>query len=85
MRKISAMYQWSGGTDPMHRCGECKNCITRPSGKKEIAKCKSYGDLETFRTDWNPNWIACKAFDRKPPKEPVYKPDENEVKQEWEK
>ena len=26
MRKISAMYQFSGGADPVHQCVECCNC-----------------------------------------------------------
>lgn len=71
MRKISAMYQWSGGTDPKHSCGECKNCISVQRGKRDVRKCVSYGSTEDPHTDWNPAYIACKAFDKKPPKKPI--------------
>lgn len=71
MRKISAMYQWSGGTDPKHSCGECKNCAFIQRGKREVRKCLSYGSTDDPYTDWNPAYIACKAFDKKPPKKPI--------------
>ncbi len=71
MRKISAMYQWSGGTDAKHSCSECKNCISVQRGKREVRKCVSYGNTEDPYTDWNPAYTACKAFDKKPPKKPI--------------
>lgn len=73
MRKISAMYEWSGGTDYRHVCKECPNCILVKAGKRTVHKCLSYGNTEYPATDWNPAHIACKAFGKTPPVIPVYK------------
>lgn len=72
MRKISAMYEWSGGTDYMHLCVECRNCKKYVTGKRTTYKCKSYGDTEDPHTNWNPAHIACRAFNQNPPEIPVY-------------
>ena len=58
-RKISAMYEWTGGTDYRHTCGECRSCVKIKKGKKEACKCVMYGD--TFG-GWNTSYVACKAF-----------------------
>lgn len=71
MRKISAMYEWSGGMDYRHICGECKNCIRVQIGKRTSWKCLSYGYGMDSSADWNANSMACRAFDRSPPKIPV--------------
>lgn len=73
MRKISAMYQWSGGTDYRHTCFECRNCVKVAHGRKTIYKCLSYGDTGSAGTDWKPSYIACKAFGKNPPEVPVIK------------
>lgn len=72
MRKISAMYEWSGGTDYRHVCKECQNCIQIKVGKRNVHKCLSYGNTASPATDWNAANIACRAFGKKPPKVPVY-------------
>lgn len=72
MRKISAMYEWSGGTDYRHTCYECQNCIRTKRGSRTIYKCLSYGNTEEPATDWNEANIACRAFGKKSPKIPVY-------------
>lgn len=73
MRKISAMYEWSGGTDYRHLCKECPNCIPVVINKRTVYKCMSYGNTACQATDWNPAHIACKAFGKTPPQIPVYK------------
>lgn len=71
MRKISAMYQWSGGTDYRHTCHECRNCVQKKQNKRTVHKCLSYGDTESPETDWKESFIACKAFSKKSPKIPL--------------
>lgn len=73
MRKISAMYQWSGGTDYRHTCYECKNCKKIKKGSRTVYKCLSYGDTSSVATDWKASYIACKAFNQTPPEIPVIK------------
>lgn len=73
MRKISAMYEWSGGTDYRHLCKECMNCIPVVINKRSVYKCISYGNTEYPATDWNPAYIACKTFGKSPPRVPVYR------------
>lgn len=75
MRKISAMYEWSGGMDYRHTCGECKNCIRVQAGKRTVLKCMSYCVSASPASDWNANSMACRAFDRSPPKIPVSQSD----------
>lgn len=69
MRRISKMYQWSGGTDYRHTCYECKNCV-KVDPKKTTCKCLIYGE-EGPETDWKPHYIACKAYNQTPPDIPV--------------
>lgn len=71
MRKISAMYQWSGGTDYRHTCYECRNCI-KVDKKRSIYKCRSYGITGSSATDWRASYIACKAFNQDPPEVPIF-------------
>ena len=72
MRKISAMYQYFGGTDYRHTCGECNNCIRVTKGKRSVYKCLAYGNTASNATDWKKSYVACRAFDRDPPKIPVF-------------
>lgn len=53
MRRISEMYQRSGGTSYEHQCSECTLFMI---GKR--CRCRNY-ELDV---DWNPNWTACKFF-----------------------
>lgn len=53
MRRISEMYQRSGGTNYEHQCSECALFMI---GKR--CRCRNY-ELDA---DWNPNWTACKFF-----------------------
>ena len=53
MRRISEMYQRSGGTSYEHQCSECTLFMV---GKR--CRCRNY-ELDV---DWNPNWTACKFF-----------------------
>lgn len=71
MRKISQMYQWSGGTDYRHLCYECKHCIKVKRGSSLIDKCRAYG-TEGIETDWNRGYIACKEFNGLLPEVPIY-------------
>ena len=64
MRKISAMYEWSGGTDYRHTCYECQNCIRVAAGKRKVYKCKVYGNTASAATDWKPSHIACRQFNK---------------------
>lgn len=73
MRKISAMYQYSGGTNYRRTCGECRNCIRVAKGKRSVYKCLAYGNTASNATDWKISYVACRAFDRDPPKIPVFK------------
>lgn len=71
MRKISAMYQWSGGTDYRHTCYECKNCIKVKIGSRYVYKCLIYGNTGSSASDWKASFIACKAFGQDHPERPV--------------
>lgn len=82
MRKISAMYEWSGGTDYRHTCKECQNCIQIAKGKRTVHKCLSYGKSDSSATDWNAANIACRAFGKKPPKVPVFYSDFEKSRQD---
>lgn len=71
MRKISKMYQVSGGTDYRNVCKWCKNCIEVSRNRQKVYKCKIYGITENHDTDWNPGYIACKLFNSDYPGTPV--------------
>ncbi|WP_290095410.1 hypothetical protein [Bacteroides acidifaciens] len=62
MRKISAMYEWSGGTDYRHTCYECKNCIRQQAGKRISYICSVYQKLFGSDEKWKEYNIACKYF-----------------------
>lgn len=72
MRKVSAMYKWSGGTDYRNTCYECKNCRKIRKGSRTVYKCLSYGNTDSSATDWKPSYIACRAFNQVPPIIPVF-------------
>ena len=70
MRKISLMYQLSGGCSFRHKCKECKHC------KKVIHNVtinKSFVDYAEYQlclkhpeqSDWNGNWMACRWFEER--------------------
>lgn len=71
MKKISAMYQWSGGADYCHTCYECRNCIKTRKGSRQVYKCLIYGNTNSEATDWKASYIACKAFNQDPPERPL--------------
>lgn len=81
MRKISEMYQWSGGTDYRHTCYECEHCIREMVGKREVYKCRVYGITASSATDWKPSYIACKHYGKPVPKTPVFL-RENKIQQQ---
>ena len=58
MRQISAMYEWSGGTDYRHTCYECSRCEAVNEGKRTVYRCKNYDPDK----NWNAANIACKFF-----------------------
>lgn len=62
MRKISAMYRLSGGTDPTHQCVECCNCKRFQRGSRKVYKCMLYGNTDSEASDWNAMSTACKLF-----------------------
>lgn len=62
MRKISKMYQWSGGTDYRNVCKWCCNLVKAKRNQRTVYKCKIYGITDIPDTDWQPQHIACKAF-----------------------
>lgn len=62
MRKISAMYEWSGGTDYRHTCYECRNCIRQQDGKRISYVCSVYQKLFRSTEKWKEYNIACKHF-----------------------
>ena len=62
MRKISAMYQFSGGADPVHQCVECCNCKRFQRGSRKVYKCMLYGNTNSEASDWNSMSMACKLF-----------------------
>ena len=66
MRKISEMYQRSGGSAYQHTCGECQNLKERKRGSKTVYKCDLYHyQEETPYSDWKKTYIACKYFNMK--------------------
>lgn len=71
MRKISAMYQYSGGMDYKHVCGECENLITIRKGSRIIYKCLVYGRTDGPESDWKNTSMACKLFGKNPPAVPL--------------
>lgn len=73
MRKISAMYKYSGGTEYRHNCHECKNCIKIKQGSRFAYKCMIYGDTGTAESDWKISYIACRLFNKPIPAVPVIK------------
>lgn len=73
MRKISAMYKWSGGTDYAHTCHECKNCVKMVKASKNIYKCLVYGNTNSEASDWKASYIACKHFNGPVPERSVLK------------
>lgn len=73
MRKISQMYQWSGGTDYRHTCYECKNCVKVRRGNRTVYKCMVYGNTDSEASDWKQSYIACKHFDKPPGGVPIVK------------
>ena len=62
MRKISAMYQFSGGADLVHQCVECCNCKRFQRGSRKVYKCMLYGNTNSEASDWNSMSMACKLF-----------------------
>ena len=62
MRKISKMYQWSKGADYRNVCKWCRNLVKVQQRQRTAYKCRIYGVTETPETDWQPQHIACKAF-----------------------
>lgn len=56
MRKISEMYQRSGGTSFQHECGECCHY----SKTVKVATCELHGQEPP--APWKENYIACKFF-----------------------
>lgn len=58
MRTISAMYEYTGGTDYRHVCGDCRSCVEAKSGKKTVYRCTAFGSA----AEWDPKYMACKAF-----------------------
>lgn len=73
MRKISAMYQWSGGTDYRHTCYECDNCQQFQKGSRKVYKCLAYGNTDSTASDWKASYIACRHFNKPCPPLPVIK------------
>lgn len=73
MRTISAMYQYSGGTDYCHTCCECDNCIKVKKGSRQVYKCLAYGNTDSAASDWKASYIACKHFNKPCPPLPVMK------------
>lgn len=71
MRKISAMYEWSGGTDYRHICYECRNCQKVKKGNRSVYKCMAYGNTDSASSDWKASYIACKHFNKPVPAVPV--------------
>lgn len=62
MRRISAMYEYSGGADPLRTCGECAECITELCGKRKVNKCRKYAELTKTNPDWKTSYMACRCF-----------------------
>lgn len=64
MRKISAMYEWSGGTDYRHTCYECDHCKKIKCGSRTVYKCLVYGNTDSVASDWKASYIACRHFNK---------------------
>lgn len=64
MRRISAMYQFSGGTDYRHTCYECSSCVKVKKGSRQVYKCLAYGNTDSAASDWKPSYIACRHFNK---------------------
>lgn len=62
MRRISAMYQLSGGADYNHTCGECLDCVIDTEGKRKVPKCRRYEKISGTNPDWNASYMACRFF-----------------------
>lgn len=62
MRRISAMYQLSGGADCNHTCGECADCVIDTEGKRKVPKCRRYEKISGTNPDWNASYMACRFF-----------------------
>lgn len=77
MRKISAMYEWSGGADFRHTCGECKNCMKSSKGPRPVYKCLAYGYTNSGASDWKISFTACRHFNKPCPPLPAPKMERN--------
>lgn len=62
MRKISEMYQQSGGTSYKNKCRECQFFCRIQGNRKEMYRCGKYPDPQAL---WNTEFIACKFFEEK--------------------
>lgn len=78
MRRASAMYEWSGGTDYRHTCFECKNCLRQQVRKQTQYKCRVYQVLFSSEKPWKPSFIACRFFDKTYSGPPLKKKNKNE-------
>lgn len=56
MRKISEMYERSGGAMWERRCNECKYCIIPEEKTKHVCH------LHPEKPQWKTEWTACKWF-----------------------
>lgn len=52
------MYEYTGGADYHHLCGDCRNCTETKEGKRTVYRCTAFGSA----AEWNPKYMACKAF-----------------------
>ena len=71
MRKISYMYQQSGGCNHRHFCRECVHLQKMSDGVRNGFRagipdhcCMKHPDGH----DWNPAWLSCKWFSDVPEK-----------------
>ena len=58
MRKISYMYDKSGGTNRFHECSECRNYV-QPDKNYNYKTCALHPEQPM---DWKPDHMACKFF-----------------------
>lgn len=58
MRKISYMYDKSGGTNRFHECSECLNYV-QPDKNYNYKTCALHPEQPM---DWKPDHMACKFF-----------------------
>lgn len=73
MRRISGMYERSGGCDYRYTCKECRHIHieagkTRWGHQKQEASCGLYRRLYG-PAPWNPKWGACKFFTDQQPEQ----------------